>query len=60
MAEESPLSAQLYAIRTAIVGIALAVITTGLILQDEPLDFAFFILTLVVCSYSLISPLLRS
>ena len=59
MAETSPLSVQLHAIRTAIIGVALAVITTGLIIQGEPLDFAFFILTLAVCSHSFVSPLVR-
>jgi hypothetical protein len=57
---DSLLFAHLRAIRTAIIGLALAVITTGLVIQGEPLDFPFLILTILVCLYSFVPPLIRS
>ena len=40
--------AHLRAIRTAIVGLALAVITVGLIIEGDPLGFPFFTITILV------------
>lgn len=54
------LMAHLRAIRTAIVGLALAVITAGLVIQGDPLDFPLFVITILVCLYSFIPPLIRT
>lgn len=51
--------AHLRAIRTAIVGLALAVITVGLIIEGDPLDFPFFTITILVCLYAFVPPLIR-
>ena len=58
--ESSLLIAHLRAIRTAIVGLALAVITAGLIIQGEPLELHFLILTILVCAYSFVQPSRRT
>lgn len=57
--ECSHLFAHLRAIRTAIVGLALAVITTGLIIQGDPLEFPLLVITIFVCFYAFVPPLVR-
>ena len=59
--EHSLLMAHLRSIRTAVVGLALAVIAAGLIISGEgPLDFVFLILSLFVCLYAFVPPLIRT
>ena len=58
--ESSHLFAHLRAIRTAIVGLALAVITTGLIIQGDSLEFPFLVITIFVCFYAFVPPFVRS
>lgn len=60
--DNSLLMLHLRSIRTAIVGLALAVITVGLIVPggNDPLDFIFFILTVCVCLYAFLPPLIRA
>jgi len=60
--EQSLLMAHLRSIRTAIIGLALAVITTGLIISggNDPLDFGLLILTIFVCLYAFVPPLIRA
>ena len=47
----------LRAIRTAIIGLALAVLTTGLVIVGDPLGFQFLIVTILICLYSFVPPL---
>ncbi len=56
----SMLTAHLRAIRTALVGVALAVVTTGLGIEGDPLAFHFSVLTLLVCLYAFVPPLIRA
>lgn len=60
--ENSLLMAHLRSIRTAIVGLALAVVATGLIISggEDPLDIGFLILSLFVCLYAFVPPLIRA
>lgn len=58
--DSSLLMAHLRAIRTAIVGLALAVITVGLIIEGDSLGFPFFLITILVCSYAFVPPLIRA
>ncbi|CDK41066.1 uncharacterized protein BN903_1 [Halorubrum sp. AJ67] len=50
----------LRSIRTAIVGLALAVLTTGLIISGDSLDFPFLIFSLFVCLYAFVPPFIRA
>lgn len=55
----SQLNANLQAIRTAIVGVALGVVTAALILHNESLAFPLFIVTCLVSGYAFV-PTLRA
>ena len=57
--ENSLLMAHLRAIHSAIVGLALAVITAGLIIQGDPLEFPLLIVTIFVCLFSFVFPLVN-
>jgi hypothetical protein len=40
---------------------AVSILTAGLIIADEDgLGFPFFIITLLICAYAFVSPLLRN
>jgi hypothetical protein len=52
--------AHLRAIRTAVVGLALGVVTAALVLHDEPLAFPSLIATLVILLYSFLPTLIRA
>ena len=60
--ENALFMAHLRSIRTAIVGLALAVVAAGLIISggEEPLDLFFLIISLLVCLYAFVPPLIRS
>ncbi|WP_048078412.1 MULTISPECIES: hypothetical protein [unclassified Halorubrum] len=59
--DENPLlMVHLRSIRTAIVGLALAVLTTGLIISGDSLDFPFLIFSLFVCLYAFVPPFIRA
>lgn len=57
----SLLMIHLRSIRTAIVGLAFAVITAGLIISggNEPVDSGFLLLTIGVCLYAFVPPIIR-
>ncbi|WP_323677155.1 hypothetical protein [Halorubellus sp. PRR65] len=58
--EPSPeLNSHLRAIRTAIVGVALGVVTAALIVHNEPLAFPLLIMTCLVSGYAFV-PTLRA
>lgn len=57
--DNAPIAGALRGIRTTIAGLALAVITAGLTLHNEPLAFPALVLTLVVLAYSFV-PTLRN
>lgn len=50
--QNSRLNAHLRAIRTAIVGLALGVVTAGLVVADEGMAFPLFIVTCLVVGYA--------
>lgn len=60
--ENSLLMAHLRSIRTAVVGLALAVVATGLIISggNDPLDFGFLIFSLLVCLYAFLPPFIHT
>ena len=60
--ENALFMAHLRSIRTAIVGLALAVVAAGLIISggEDPLDFFFLSISLLVCLYAFVPPLIRS
>lgn len=58
--EELIFRAHLRSIRTALVAMAMSILATGLIIADEDgLGFPLFIMTLLVCAYAFVPPLLR-
>ncbi|MCX2819777.1 hypothetical protein EGH25_10495 [Haladaptatus sp. F3-133] len=58
--EQDLLRAHLRSIRTALVAMAVSILTTGLIIADEDgLGFPLFIITLLICAYAFVPPLLR-
>ena len=57
--EQAVLLAHLRAIRTAIVAVAVSVLATGLIINEEPLAFPLFSIGLLICAYAFVPPLIR-
>ncbi|RJX49863.1 hypothetical protein [Halonotius pteroides] len=57
--EQAVLLAHLRAIRTAVVAVAVSVLATGLIINEEPLAFPLFAIGLLICAYAFVPPLLR-
>ncbi|AJF24445.1 hypothetical protein SG26_01275 [Haloarcula sp. CBA1115] len=60
MTDEATLRIYLRSIRTALVAMAVSILTAGLIIADEDgLGFPLFIITLLICAYAFVSPFLR-
>jgi hypothetical protein len=57
--EQAVLLAHLRSIRTALVAVAVSVLATGLIINEEPLAFPFFCISLLICAYAFVPPLIR-
>lgn len=57
--EQTKILAHLRSIRTALVAVAVSTLATGLIIREEPLAFPLFIISLLVCAYAFVPPLLR-
>mgnify|MGYP006926884409 FL=1 len=57
--EQTALLAHLRSVRTALVAVAVSVLATGLIIEQEPLAFPFLLISLFVCAYAFVPPLVR-
>ena len=57
--EQTVLRAHLRSIRTALVAVAVSVLTTGLVIREDPLAFPFLVFSLFVCAYAFVPPLIR-
>ncbi|ERG93958.1 hypothetical protein [Haloquadratum walsbyi] len=56
--EQITLDVHLRSIRTALIAMAISILTTGLIIADESgLGFPLFVITLLVCGYAFIPTL---
>jgi len=56
--EQAALRSHLRSVRTALLVVATAVLTAGLVIAGEDgLGFPMFVLTLCICAYAFISPL---
>ncbi len=57
--EQAALRSYLRSVRTALLAVATAVLTAGLVIAGEDgLGFPMFVLTLCICAYAFVSPLL--
>jgi len=57
--EQAALRSYLRSVRTALLAVATAVLTAGLVIASEDgLGFPMFVLTLCICAYAFVSPLL--
>lgn len=58
--EQALLRVHLRSIRTALVAMAVSILTTGLIIADEAgLGFPLVSITLLICAYAFVPPLFR-
>ena len=57
--EQTVLRAHLRSIRTALVAVAVSVLATGLIIREDPLAFPFLLVSLFVCAYAFVPPLIH-
>ena len=57
--EQTKLLAHLRSIRTALVAVAVSTVAAGLIIREDPLAFPLFVISLLVCAYAFVPPLLR-
>lgn len=58
--DQITLRAHLRSIRTALVAMAVSILTAALIIANEDgLGFPLFVITLLVCAYAFVPPLLR-
>jgi len=57
--EQAVLLAHLRSIRTALIAVAVSVLATGLIINEEPLAFPFFSISLLICAYAFVPPLIH-
>lgn len=57
--ERTLLLAHLRSIRSALVAVAISVLATGLIIREDSLAFPLFLVSLLVCLYAFLPPLLR-
>ena len=56
--EQTVLLAHLRSIRTALVAAAVSVLATGLIIRQDPLAFPFLLVSIAVCLYAFVPPLM--
>jgi len=57
--EQTELLAHLRSIRSALVAVAIAVLATGLIISEDPLAFPFLLVSITVCLYAFVPPLIN-
>jgi hypothetical protein len=57
--EQTVLLTHLRSIRTALVAVAVSVLATGLIIREDPLAFPLFLISLFICAYAFVPPLIR-
>ena len=57
--EQTVLLAHLRSIRTALVAVAVSILATGLIIREDSLAFPLFLVSLFVCAYAFVPPLIR-
>ena len=56
---QTVLLAHLRSIRSALVAVAISVLATGLIIREDPLAFPFLLVSITVCLYSFVPPLIN-